>query len=341
MRSVLTMLKPKDKISACIDYFRMTFKRHDIDIFLQTVLKMRKEYMLQQPSSKFGYVELYQFDQIRVYNSAPDDERGIMFELGGQGCRQFEGIMDAQNRDWYSFIELALQEGGSITRLDIAIDDTIGYVHIPDCLRFTQQGYVVSKFKTFDFNGSGNITTGEQEGVSIYYGSKSSDNYLVMYQKNYEQAKKQKIDIEEFGVWNRYEIRLKDEKARSALELIMKTKDLQLVAKGVLRSFLRFEYTKPLKRGKAKLNKIKKGWETFLEDVQAIRLSVEPKTNFYRRSENWLRSQASATMKMVQEADVILNRESAIDEMIAKATLSDRQEHMLEVLTCDVSDIIC
>ncbi|EUJ48681.1 replication initiation factor domain-containing protein [Listeria fleischmannii] len=177
------MYYPSEELSSVIDYFRMTFKRHDIENFFETVLKMNIDSMLRERSSKYGYVEKFELDQIRVYLSAPGDERGIMIELGGQGCRQFEAVLKAQNHTWESFLRHARLEKGKATRFDIAVDDLKGYVDIPDCLHFTQLGYIRTRINEYGFNGSGKIGSRDVQGVSIYYGSKQSNLYFVMYQK--------------------------------------------------------------------------------------------------------------------------------------------------------------
>ncbi|EUJ26643.1 Replication initiation factor [Listeria grayi] len=337
----MNILKPKQKLSGCIDYFRMTFKQHDIEFILNEVLRMREEYFFREKSGKYGYVELFQFDQIRVYLSAPLDKRGIMIELAGQGCRELEAILEAQKRTWFDFIETAMQAGGKITRLDIAVDDTKEYIHIPDCLTFTELRYAESRFNSFTFNGTGNINTGETEGVTIYFGSKKSNIYLTMYQKNYEQAKKQKVSVEEIGAWNRYELRFTDERAELALEELLKVRDCSIVGRGVLKEYLAFHYDESLDTGKLKLKKLVKGWDRLIRDIDAIPLKVAPKTNFYQRTENWLRSQAAASMRMVQIRDDMLETDSTIEDMITRAKLSDRQVHMLEVLVGNMQDFIC
>lgn len=324
---------PKEKLGACIDYLRVTFKTHDIDWLLNDILGLKKEYLLNELSRKYGYVEKFELDQIRVYNSAPHDERGVMLELGGQGCRQLEGVLKAQKRDWFSFLNQLLTCGGKITRLDLAIDDTVGYIDIPDALTFTELGYVKSNFYSYDFTGQGNISTGEREGVSIYFGSKKSSIYLAIYQKNYEQAKKQKIPVDEIGLWNRYEVRLNDEKAMLTVEELLKIKDFSVVGKGILKENLSFIYDSKVLNRKRRLKKLVGGWDKLVRDVDGLSLKVEAKPAFYQRSENWLRSQAGATMRMIQLADDTLGRESTLEDIVNRSELSSKQQHMLKVMT--------
>lgn len=332
---------PKEELSACVDYLRMTFKSHDVDFVIENIMGLKKEYMLNEPSAKYGYVEKYELDQIRVYRSANLDNRGIMVELAGQGCRQFEAVLEAQGRDWFGFLDFVVnKQKGKITRLDLAIDDIKGYIHIPDALKFTELGYVKSKFNTYDFSGQGSLSNGEREGVGIYYGSKKSNLYIIFYQKNYEQAKKHNVPVKDIGLWNRYEIRLVDEKAMLAVDELLKWQDFSFVGRGLLKDRLEFVYSDTIRGQKKKLRKLINGWHTLVQDVERLKLKNEPSEDFYQRTENWLRSQAGATIRMVQLADDTLGRDSTIEDIINRSELTARQQHMLQIFTSSVQDFI-
>ena len=54
-----------------------------------------------------------------------EQEKGVLLELKGKGCRQYENFLLAQHRSWYDFLMDALVEGGVIKRLDLAINDMV------------------------------------------------------------------------------------------------------------------------------------------------------------------------------------------------------------------------
>ena len=63
---------------------------------------------------------------------ASDDEHmGVFLELKGAGSRNMEYVLQAQNRDWYSFLNRCLDCGGVIRRFDLAINDMCGLLDIP------------------------------------------------------------------------------------------------------------------------------------------------------------------------------------------------------------------
>ncbi|KMT62879.1 replication initiation factor domain-containing protein [Paenilisteria newyorkensis] len=129
--------------------------------------------------------------------------------------------MQAQGRDWFSFLEQCVQEGGKITRLDIAMDDRHGY-----------------------FASKKSVPTGNRKGQQT-----------------------------------------------------------------------------------------KKGWKQLLQDTSALKLTSSPETAFYRKTEYCLKSQVSASMKLVQMADEFLGKESTLETKIEEAVLSDKHKAMLKVLT--------
>ena len=68
---------------------------------------------------------------IFIYTSA-DEEKGVLLELKGRGCRQFESYLLAQQRSWYDFLMDALIDGGVMKRIDLAINDHTGILDIPE-----------------------------------------------------------------------------------------------------------------------------------------------------------------------------------------------------------------
>ena len=79
-----------------------------------------------------SYTEHYSLGDIFIYTSA-DEEKGVLLELKGRGCRQFESYLLAQQRSWYDFLMDALIDGGVMKRIDLAINDHTG------CLLYTSK----------------------------------------------------------------------------------------------------------------------------------------------------------------------------------------------------------
>ena len=66
-------------------------------------MHLRLEYFLHQDYAFYGYAEQYVLGDITVMVS-PDKKKGILLELKGKGCRQYERYLKAQKRTWYDFL---------------------------------------------------------------------------------------------------------------------------------------------------------------------------------------------------------------------------------------------
>ena len=73
--------------------------------------------MIHEDFRHYSYTEHYYIGDIFVY-TLPMKKRGVLLELKGKGCRQFESYLLAQERSWYDFLMDALVDGGVMKLLD-------------------------------------------------------------------------------------------------------------------------------------------------------------------------------------------------------------------------------
>ena len=335
-RGVVIKQSEENPLVSMVDYVRVSFKTHDIDYILENVMHLKKDYMQELESGFYGYIGTFQLDNIKVFYSALGDNRGILVEMSGKGCRQFESFLNWRKQTWFDFFADCLEHKGTFTRFDLAIDDYKTYFDIPMILEKVRNGEAVSKFRKSDYNGSYAIDDGEAGGTTIYFGSKKSEVYLCFYQKNYEQAEKYNQSLEDYPDWNRYELRLKNDRANIAVKELIERQDLLKVAKEIINNYLRFVEKRDTNRNTWKTCAF---WEKFIGDVSKLSLYMEPKRDFYERSRNWLKNSCSPTMKMVLEADETLGKND-LSDMIMGAELSDKQEKMLNVFLADIGDMV-
>ena len=90
--------------------------------------------MLHEDYAFYPYDEQYIFGDITVMVSH-DIEKGVLVELKGQGCRQFENFLLAQRRTWFDFFLDALEADGVFKRIDLAINDKVGMLNIPELVK--------------------------------------------------------------------------------------------------------------------------------------------------------------------------------------------------------------
>ncbi|MEC0490207.1 replication initiation factor domain-containing protein [Bacillus licheniformis] len=339
-RGVVMLEEEKENVEkplvSMVDYVRVTFKTHDMDHILENVVHLRKEYMTEKSSGFYGYIGTFELDQIKVFYSAPNDNRGILVEMSGKGCRQFESFLKCRKKTWFDFFQDCLDNKGTFTRLDLAIDDKKTYFSIPEMLKKVQKGECISKFRKSDFNGSFDLADGGLGGTTIYFGSKKSEVYLCFYEKNYEQSEKYSIPLEEIGEWNRYELRLKNDRAQVAVKALIAQKNLTYIALKIINNYIRFVDSSEKERRYWETSPF---WEEFIGDVGKLSLYTKPESDFYRKSRNWLQNSCAPTMKMVLEADKHLGS-TDLSDMILNAELSERQEKMLEVYLAEIADMV-
>lgn len=127
---------------------------------------------------------------------------GTCIVISGKGCRQLESL----GFNWVNFLSILLNLGAKFTRLDLAIDDYYGFLHIP-----TMKFHIDHKFVTSRFNRTNYFeqvsTNGEKTGEMLSLGSRTSNIYIRFYDKKLEQ----KLQVNSIPTWNRYEVELKKE----------------------------------------------------------------------------------------------------------------------------------
>ena len=103
----LARFNPEVPLTMLFDYVKIRFPTLDIQHIIKDILKLNINYMLHEDYGHYSYTEHYSLGDIFIYTSA-DEEKGVLLELKGRGCRQFESYLLAQQRSWYDFLMDAL-----------------------------------------------------------------------------------------------------------------------------------------------------------------------------------------------------------------------------------------
>ena len=114
----LARFNPEAPLTMLFDYVKIRFPTLDIQHIIKDILKLNINYMLHEDYGRYSYTEHYSLGDIFIYTSA-DEEKGVLLELKGRGCRQFESYLLAQQRSWYDFLMDALVDGGVMKRIDL------------------------------------------------------------------------------------------------------------------------------------------------------------------------------------------------------------------------------
>ena len=211
----LARFNPEAPLTMLFDYVKIRFPTLDIQHIIKDILKLNINYMLHEDYGHYSYTEHYSLGDIFIYTSA-DEEKGVLLELKGRGCRQFESYLLAQQRSWYDFLMDALIDGGVMKRIDLAINDHTGILDIPELAEKCRKREYIGKSRSYKFYQSGELIKHREDdreymGRTLYLGSLKSDVYFCVYEKDYEQYVKLGTPLEEADIINRFEIRLRNE----------------------------------------------------------------------------------------------------------------------------------
>lgn len=324
------------------DYVRIRFPTLDIQHVIKDILKLNIDYMLHEDYGHYKYTEHYYLGDVFVYTSQ-DEEKGTLLELKGKGCRQFESYLLAQERSWYDFLMDALVEGGVMKRLDLAINDRAGILDIPDLTAKCNREECVSLFRSFKSYASGELVKHNEQdkagmGHTLYIGSLKSEVYFCCYEKNYEQYAKLGIPTSEAPIKNRFEIRLKDERAYYAVRELLTHYDAEHTAFSIINHYIRFVDREPEKR---KTDwKLNDRWAWFIgKDRPPIKLTTDPEPYTLERTLGWISRQVAPTLKMLKKIDAG-NSTSYLKEIEDNAKLTEKHLQIIKQQTANTEELI-
>ena len=338
----LEKFNPEAPLNMLFDYVRIRFPTLDIGHIIKDILQLNIQYMIHEDFGHYSYTEHYYIGDIFVYTS-PDEEKGVLLELKGKGCRQFESYLLAQERSWYDFLMDALVDGGVMKRLDLAINDHTGMLDIPELTEKCRNEECVSVFRSFKSYASGELVKHEEQdkagmGYTLYIGSLKSEVYFCVYEKSYEQYIKLGIPIEEAPIKNRFEIRLKNERAYYAVRDLLTYYDAERTAFSIINRYVRFvDKEADKKRSDWKLSV---RWAWFIgENREPLKLTTKPEPYTLDRTLRWIQRQVDPTLKMLET----ITAKTGIDYLkeIRKSTkLTEKHYKIIEQQTTSTEDVI-
>lgn len=142
----------------------------------------------------------------------------------------------------------------------------------------------------------------------------------------------------EAEIKNRYEIRLKNERAYHAVVDLLTYQDAECTAFSIINHYVRFvdkEENKPQSQWKLNTE-----WAWFIgENREKIKLTQQPQPCTFQRTVHWLDRQVSRSLKMVHE-HYKQNHTTILKDMIENAELTEKQEHLLKIEKTKIDDMI-
>ena len=343
-----------------IDYFRFTLRK-EIDVYYVAKEFFGFDVMLNPETTSFmKYELLYRYGDIWFFgfnSSFSENGEGknrITVQLSGQGCRQLELYLESENMTWIDFIkrlEKRYGENFSVTRIDIAVDemameDTKENFDLSSLItRYYHQDIVSPYLRNFSFVGGGGfdfenpLETENRQGLSVYLGSRQSELYFNFYEKRYEIAKKEGISVSDsvrlFGIWNRYEVRFSQGKARSFISEILAGREIAELTRSIFQGAIQI-YDGTDEHG---FRKFDSKWQRLFGNDESVRLSVSPEPYSVERTIRWLVERVSNSLLFVTEIDRLFMQEN-MKKIMESGEITPRQRKQLEVLQNQLGRVV-
>ena len=162
--------------------------------------------------------------------------------------------------------------------------------------------------------------------------------YFCIYEKDYEQYVKFGIPLEEADIINRFEIRLRNERAYYAVRDLLTYYDAEQTAFSIINQYVRFVDEEPDKRKSDwKLND---RWAWFIGDKrQSLKLTTKPEPYTLSRTLNWIARQVAPTLKMLKQIDAG-NQTEYLKTIEQQAKLTDKHKQIVKQQTASVDELI-
>lgn len=240
-----------------------------------------------------GYRRGYQRGSVQVlFDGQPG--MGVHVEASGKGCRELENA--GAVTDWQQFLGNLLEEGAQMSRLDVAFDDQApageeGAIDLEQVVRSIRAGEVVSRYRGFKVDESGELADPGVTGKTVYFGSAKSDTRIRLYDK-----------ARQMGVpehWVRAELQARDGKAHELARMIVNA-GVGACA-GVLRGLLDFKVPDLADSNRWRWQTAG-WWDAFLCSVEKVRLTIAKVARTLEDAYAWMERQVAPTLAVLVEA---------------------------------------
>lgn len=254
-----------------------------------------------------------------------------------------ESYLLAQERSWYDFLMDALVDGGVMKRLDLAINDKAGILDIPELIRKCSHEECVSLFRSYKSYASGALIKHDEQdkagmGHTLYIGSLKSEIYFCIYEKAQEQYAKLGIPLSDTPIKNRFEIRLKNERAYYAVRDLLTYYDAERTAFDIINNYLRFVDREEHKRHSDwKLND---RWAWFIgTGRERLKLTTKPEPYTLERTLKWIARQVAPTLEMLEKIDAG-NGTDYLKSIREAAKLTEKHEQIIRQQTASSEEVV-
>lgn len=334
-------------LESSIDWLKIRFKTLDYKAVVKDVLKMEISDFVDSDKTFYGYEDMLTYGNIRLlfHHDPVKVEEGVLIEFTGLACREFESVLLSQKREWWEFLSdvfefaekhrkhMALDDFLAFTRLDLALDELYKEDGSNLDLHDFRRRIVDGKIKV---NSVGNISFVEglkrvkgrflNSGLTINIGSRQSEVFIRLYQKDFEQAMIKNVTVDYIreveGLKNRYEIELHGKKAFQVVQEFVEGADLAVIGcKILIKYFEVYNWD-----GSLDLQ-----WQELVGLYGGYKFVTRPRRYDYSKSKKWI-SRSAGGVLLLMKVESILNQRDLLSEVLEEAELNPKQEKVARMM---------
>lgn len=331
------------KLRVHIDYLKITFFGTTVKTIMTKVLGTEFIWYVRKKHKLHNYDTVYTSGNIIIRENEKDSRQGILVEMTGEGVREFEILLKEQDQSFVDWLSKVMNEWNGwhytrfhSTRLDVAIDE----MYQPNGKNFQlrrllekrqdrEHKLIVTPLRKFNMQDGDK--SGTDTGLTLYFGSRGTDNlYLRFYEKRYELAVKQRVDVDYIlqteGIWNRYELELGKNYTNAVFEWLDHGRTLEQVALDLLLSkFEVYDKFTDKETGKITLVPCEDFYDLF-DAYSSIEVKSPEKEWSIENSMRHLQLQYGSTLKLIE---ILLGKQGMWDwigEVVENAEVDEVKE---------------
>lgn len=266
-----------------IDWLEGTFKEIPFLQVLENIKRLFLDDFVELDRGGMGYSHSALVCETgRVFWSPDRPEMGVHLTLPSKALEVSEFNPLTLASDLHS-------EGFEFTRVDFALDDTVGMLDLTQIISSVKAGAFVSRARKWTH------IENSEGGETISFGSRSSDSYIRIYDKAAEQTQAKKKFV--VGHWVRVELELKRERADAAILTLLASINPDEQVKNVFgwfRSALDFK-TIGTDSNKSRWQTVE-WWEKFLAYCEKVRIFLSQSVRTAQQVVDWIDRQVAPSL---------------------------------------------
>ncbi len=243
----------------------------------------------------YSYNRTYYYKNIKMLLNTNRADMGYHFLLSGSACRDIEDL----GIDYKDLFKKVLSYGAKFTRIDVSVDIFDNSLFTTDkILECIRNNEVVSKFRNSVEFRKTNLTTHKNNGLTIWFGSRSSDIQIVFYDKLQERLCSDVLVNENVKFWNRLECRFRSAYADTIVANIVDNEDFEKYYFSVINNYINFVNYNANDYTRSRWS-TKDWWLKFLNTTDKIKLANINVEKSITSIDKWLSKSVSRSLFML------------------------------------------